>query len=115
MNNKSNVSRKIRKGDKVVAIAGNYRGQVGTVLSQLGEKVIVQGLNIRKKHIKKSQMNPNGGIVELERPIHISNVSVCNAEGKPLKLKTRTNTDGKRELFYKDGEQEIVYRVIKHS
>lgn len=111
MNKKSN---KIKKGDRVVAIAGNNRGQAGTVLSCLGEKVIVQGLNIRKKHVKKSQANPNGGIIELERPIHISNVRACNAEGKPLKLKTRTNDDGNRELYYKDGDKNVVYRVIKH-
>lgn len=111
--NKSNPCKKVKKGDKVVSIAGNYRGQVGTVLSRIGDKVIVQGLNIRKKHVKKSQTNPNGGIVELERPIHISNISACNADGKPIKLKTRQNADGDRELYYKEGDQDILYRVIK--
>lgn len=67
-------NKKIKKGDRVVAISGNFRGQFGTVLSKQGDKVIVQGLNIRKKHVKPSQQNQRGGIIELEKPIHISNL-----------------------------------------
>lgn len=115
MNNTSKANKKVIKGDKVVAITGNNKGQVGTVLSRVGDKVIVQGLNVRKKHIKKSQANPNGGIVDRERPIHISNVKVCNADGKPLKLKTRITAEGDRELYYRNGDQEVVHRVIKKS
>ena len=55
MNKNNGKCKKIRKGDKVVGIAGNYRGQSGTVLSCNGDKVIVQGLNVRKKHVKPSQ------------------------------------------------------------
>lgn len=52
----------IRKGDKVLVIAGNERGQVGTVLSRSDDRAVVQGLNLRKRHVKKSQTNPNGKI-----------------------------------------------------
>ncbi len=87
MDNIVKRSKKIRKGDKVIAIAGNYRGQFGTVLSCVGERIVVQGLNIRKKHVKKSQQNPHGGIVELEKPIHVSNLKRVHEDndqtGKP--------------------------------
>lgn len=106
------MNKKIRKGDKVVAIAGNYRGQFGTVMSRDGDKVVVQGLNLRKKHVKRSQQNPRGGIVELEKPIHISNLKVC-VDDVPVKLRIRTNKKGEREFFYKDGEKEVLYRSVR--
>lgn len=110
-----NRSKKIRKGDKVIAIAGNCRGQMGTVLSCDNDKVVVQGLNIRKKHVKRSQQNTHGGIVELEKPIHVSNLKVCVGEGRPVKLKVREGSDGERQLVYKDGDGETLYRSLKKS
>lgn len=110
-----NKSKKIRKGDKVLAIAGNNRGQIGTVIRCVGDKVVVQGLNIRKKHVKKSQENPQGGIIEIEKPIHVSNLKVCLDDGTPLNLKVRTNDNGERELYYKQGDKTIVYRSLKKS
>lgn len=106
-------NKKVRKGDKVVAIAGNERGKVGTVLSRVGEKVIVQGLNVRKKHVKRSQQHPAGGTLELEKPIHISNLKVCTAEEKPVKLKMRVKKNGERQLVYHSDKQEVVHRSIK--
>jgi len=107
------ASKKIRKGDKVIVLAGNDRGQTGHVLRVLGEKVVIQGINIRKKHVKKSQANPQGGIVELEKPVHSSNVSVCTDDNKPVKLKVRFNSKGERELFYKLDGKEVLYRAVK--
>lgn len=115
MKDKPKLNKKIRKGDKVIAIAGNNRGQTGTVLSRLGDKVIVQGLNIRKKHVKKNQANPKGGIIELEKSIHVSNLKVCTSDDKPIKLKVRQEKDGNRTLYYKEGDQEIVYRSVKQQ
>lgn len=106
-------SKKIRKGDKVIAVAGNYRGQVGVVKSCSGEKIIVEGLNLCKKHVKKSQQSPQGGIVEFEKPIHVSNLKVCVGDNTPVKLKVRHDDDGKRNLVYKQGDQEVVYRSVK--
>lgn len=106
-------TKKIRKGDRVVAISGNDRGLVGAVQSRNGDKVIVQGINLRKKHVKKSQEAPKGGIVEIERPIHISNLKVCVEGDKVTKLKVRENKEGDREFFYKKGDQEMVYRSVK--
>lgn len=108
-------SKKIRKGDKVLAIAGNCRGQTGTVIRCDGDKVLVQGLNVRKKHVKKSQANPQGGIIDLEKPIHVSNLKVCLDDGQPINLKVRENDKGGRELYYKQGDKLIVYRSLKKS
>jgi large subunit ribosomal protein L24 len=114
MENKPNQStKKIRKGDRVVAISGNNRGLIGTVQSRKGDKVIVQGLNLRKKHVKKSQEAPRGRIVEIERPIHISNLKVCVEGDTAAKLKVRANEEGDREFVYKQGDQEMVYRSVK--
>ena len=63
-------TKKIKKGDRVLAIAGNYRGQTGTVLLVTGDGAVVQGLNIKKKHVKKSNTHPQGGIIEIEKPIN---------------------------------------------
>lgn len=106
-------TKKIRKGDRVLAISGNSKGLIGAVRSRHGDKVIVQGLNLRKKHVKKSQEAPTGRIVEIERPIHISNLKVCVEGDNAAKLKVRENKEGDREFFYKQGDQEMVYRSVK--
>lgn len=111
----SNKSKKIRKGDKVIAIAGNNRGKTGTVLSCSGEKVLVQGLNVRKKHVKPSQQNQRGGIVEMEKPIHVSNLKVCTADETPVKLKVRATEKGERHLIYTDKDKEVLHRSLKKS
>lgn len=110
---KPRTNKKIRKGDKVIAIAGNYRGQTGTVLSCSGTRIVVQGINVRKRHMK-GQGNQPGRIIELEKPIDISNLKVCNEENQPVKLKVRFD-DGQKQLFYKKNGDDIVYRSMKKS
>ena len=102
---------KICKGDQVIVKTGVSRGQVGTVLSLHNNKVIVQGVNVRKKHTKPQEGIP-GGILEREMPIHISNLCAC-VNGKPVKVKTRSTDGGGRELYYMDGENAVTYRTIK--
>jgi large subunit ribosomal protein L24 len=106
-------SKKIRKGDKVIVRTGNDRGQTGQVLKVIGDKAIVQGINIRKKHVKGTQANPKGGIIELEKPIHISNLSLCTEDNKPIKLIVRTAENGNRAFYYKLDGKEVLYRTIK--
>lgn len=113
MNEKQKPSKKIRKGDTVIAVAGNHAGQTGNVMAVHGEKVIVQGLNVRKKAVKKSQMKPEGGFLEIESPIHVSNLRVC-VDGKPVKLKVK-NDQGTRSLYYMNEGKEVTYRTIKKS
>ena len=71
---------KVRKNDQVVVIAGNARGKQGKILKVFPERgrVIVEGVNIIKRHTRPNQRNPQGGIVQREAPIHISNVMLVD-------------------------------------
>ena len=105
-------SKKIKKGDKVVVIAGNSKGQSGTVLRLVGDGVLVQGLNLKKKHVRPSQANQKGGIVEMEAPIHCSNVQPCDADGKAVKLKMVREKSGAANLCYMKGKEQVTYRQV---
>ena len=107
------MSKWIRKGDQVVVIAGNNKGKTGQVLSRTEERVLVQGVNIRKKHLRKTQESQGGRIVEMEVPIHISNVNLCDKEGKAFRVRVRNSAENGRELVYKAGGEEIVHRSVK--
>ena len=86
---------KVRVGDKVRILAGKDRGKEGKVLVTLKkkDKVVVEGINIVKKHMKPSQTNETGGILSVEAPIHVSNVKVI--EGKVEKKETKKTTTKK--------------------
>ena len=75
------MSTKMKKGDHVKVIAGNHRGKEGKIIDVSLHKhvVIVEGVHMIKKHAKRSQALPQGGIIEREGPIHISNVKVVEA------------------------------------
>jgi large subunit ribosomal protein L24 len=91
---------KIRKGDRVKVIRGNHKGQEGTVLRVEREKnrVVIEGVNRRKRHMKPSQTNPEGGIVEFEAPVHASNVMLVDPEtSEPTRVRAQVGEDGKRE------------------
>ncbi len=107
------MSKWIRKGDRVLVIAGNNKGKSGEVLSRSDDAVIIQEVNMRKKHLKKTQESQGGRIIEMEMPIHISNVCLCDKEGNPLKVRSRANKEGLRELVYGTKNQETVYRSVK--
>src|SRR5271168_3576847 len=106
-------NKRIRKGDKVMIITGNDRGLVGEVLFRTESRITVRGVNVCKKHVKKSPQNPTGGIVEMEKPIHISNVTHCIDEEKPRKVKVGYDTKGKRLLVYREGDTDVPFRPIK--
>lgn len=109
------MSKKLRGGDQVIVIAGNDRGKSGKILSFPKEgRVVVEGINIRKKHMKKTQENQKGQILDIERSIHISNVKAA-VDGEGVKLKVRTNKEGERELFYQKGKTQTLYRPVKKS
>jgi large subunit ribosomal protein L24 len=77
----------VKKGDQVEVISGNFRGSSGKILAVLPRKqrVLVEGVRIIKKHLRKSQDNPSGKIAEREGPIHISNVKLIERGKKPVK------------------------------
>jgi large subunit ribosomal protein L24 len=91
------MPRHVRKGDTVMVTAGNDRGRTGQVLRIITDtsRVVVQGINVRAKHLKPTQANPQGGIVRREMPIHISNVSPV-ADGKPTRVRFVTKDDGSK-------------------
>jgi large subunit ribosomal protein L24 len=107
------MSKKIRKGDRVIVISGNDKGKAGEVLAKDENRIIVQGVNVRKKHLKKTQQMQGGRIVEMEMPIHISNVALTNKEGERISLRMKQPRKGERELVYQSGGKEVVYRSIK--
>ena len=79
----------VKKGDNVEVISGNFKGSSGKVLQLLPQKqrVLIEGVRIIKKHLRKSQDNPSGKIAEREGPIHISNVRLVERAEKPAKEK----------------------------
>ncbi|MDD3712237.1 MAG: 50S ribosomal protein L24 [Candidatus Izemoplasmatales bacterium] len=99
---------KLKKGDKVVIISGQDKGKQGTIIKVLTktDRVVLEGEGLTKikKHLKPSQVNPDGGIVEIEKPIHVSNVMLLDPKEKtPTRIgyKTVTETVKKKEVTKK--------------
>ena len=93
---------KIHKNDNVLIVAGKDRGKKGKVRKALPTKdsVIVEGMNLIKRHSKTKGKTRQAGIIELEGPIHISNIMViCNKCNKPARLGYRVLEDGKRARY----------------
>ncbi len=100
----------IKKGDTVSVIAGDNKGQQGKVLKVevAKQRAIVEGVNLIKKATKPNAKNPQGGIVEQEAPIHISNLQVLDPKsGKPSRVGRRANAEGKLVRFAKKSGEEI--------
>ena len=89
----------VKKGDQVEVISGNFRGSSGRILAVFPAKqrVVVEGVRIIKKHLRKSQDNPSGKIAEREGPIHISNVKLIEREKKPEKKPAKKSKKEKEE------------------
>ncbi len=102
---------KIRKNDTVMVISGNDKGKTGKVLKVFPKefKIIIEGINLRKRHTKASQKNPQGGIIEKEAPINASNVMILDP-----KTNETTRIGAKIILDDKTGKKKIV-RVSKVS
>ena len=87
---------KIRKNDQVVVVSGNSRGKRGKVLKVYPEKnrVIVEGVNIIKRHTRPNQKNPQGGIIQREAPIHLSNIMLLDPKtNEPTRVGTKVVKD----------------------
>lgn len=100
---------KIRKGDKVVVIAGKHKGTRGEVLRVIPAKdrVLVAGVNVVTKHIKPTRQNQRGGIEKREAPIHISNIMIADPQtGEPTRVRIQSLEDGRKvRVAVKSGEQ----------
>ena len=100
----------IKKGDPVLVIAGDNKGQQGKVLKVevSKQRAIVEGVNLCKKATKPNAQNPQGGIVEKEAPIHVSNLQVLDPKsGKPTKVGRKANAEGKLVRYAKKSGEEI--------
>ncbi|MFV0480270.1 MAG: 50S ribosomal protein L24 [Anaerorhabdus sp.] len=100
---------KIKKGDKVKVITGHYKGTVGDVIAVFPKKeqVIVEGVNMKKKTIKPSQANPDGGIAEMAAPIHVSNVMAYDSKAKAVSRVGYTMEKNEKIRVYKKTGKEI--------
>lgn len=99
---------KIKKGDQVQIITGKDRGKRGSVLSLLPKsgKVIVEGLNLRKKHVKSRKQGAPGERIEVPAPINASNVMlVCPHTGKPTRIGSKVSGDAKVRISKRSGKE----------
>lgn len=98
----------VKKGDTVKVISGKDKGKTGVVLTALPkkERVIIEGINIIKKHTKPNQANPQGGIVSQEAAIHVSNVMLLDPKsGEPTRVGYKVEDGKKVRVAKKTGEK----------
>jgi len=98
---------RLKKGDKVVVIAGSDRGKTGRLLAVLPrrDQVLVEGVNMKWKHVRKSQENPQGGRTQREYPVHVSNVAFWDEQaGKGVRLGARMDGGAKRRVARPTGK-----------
>lgn len=92
-----NKEMQVRRGDQVAVVAGNFKGSEGRVLrvEPRRNRLVVEGVNMRKRHQRPTQANPEGGIVTSEAPIHVSNVMlICPRCKAPARIRRRHDPDG---------------------
>ncbi len=96
------MARHVRKGDLVMITSGSHKGKTGTIMRVLvgasadDTRVVIKGLNLRTKNLRPTQRNPQGGVITREAPIHVSNVSPVDGQGKPTRVRFKTNADGSK-------------------
>jgi large subunit ribosomal protein L24 len=100
------MAAKIKKGDRVVVLAGRDKGRQGEVVRvwPKEERLLVQGLNLVKRHTKPTQADPQGGIKTKEAPLHVSNVAFVDSNGKPTRVGFRVEGDKKVRIAKTTGE-----------
>ena len=104
---------RIKKSDEVIVIAGKDKGVIGTVSKVLDKKLLIDGVNLAKKHVRPSQKYPQGGQMQIEQPIQISNVQPVNPKtGKGSRVRIEVNAKGEKNRVALDG---TVIGVIKKA
>jgi large subunit ribosomal protein L24 len=101
---------RLKKGDTVIVLAGKYKGQTGTITAThpRENKVTVEGINIVKKHVKPSQTNPQGAIVEITKPIWVSKVAIVEPTSKTAsRIGYQIDKDGNKTRVFKKTGKEI--------
>lgn len=102
------MARHVRKGDVVMITAGANKGKTGRIREVLTkqEAVLIEGLNLRTKHLKPTRVAPQGGVVTREAPVHLSNVSPV-VDGKPTRVRFKTKPDGSKVRVAARNGQEL--------
>ena len=97
---------KIKTGDTVRVIAGDHKGSEGKILKLFSDnnKAIVEGVNVVKRHTKPNAQNPQGGIVEKEAAIHVSNLSLLTTDGETTRVGYQMNGDTKERISLRTKE-----------
>lgn len=100
----------IKKGDTVMVIAGDSKGQQGRVLAVdvEKEKILVEGVNIVSKHSRPTNQNPKGGIIEKEAPIHVSNLKLIDGSGKPVRVGRKLDEKTNKSVRYSKNTGEVI-------
>ena len=100
------AAQKIKKGDTVVVLSGKDKGRTGEVVKAMPKesKVIVSGINVHARHRKPTQQSPQGGIERKEAPLHVSNVAIATADGKPTRVRFEERDGKKVRVAAKSGE-----------
>jgi large subunit ribosomal protein L24 len=101
------ISTKLKKDDQVIVIAGKDKGKSGKILRIDTKKarVVVEGVNMVKKAVKKKNAQDRGGIVEIEASLHISNVQIADKGGKPARITYKIEGDAKTRVSAKTGDK----------
>ena len=100
------MATQLKKGDKVIIIAGQDKGKTGAIqkIDRINQRVVVEGVNVRKKHQKPKQNNPEGSIIDIYAPIHLSNVALIDPKSKKAtRFKVSVVKDKKVRLAVKSG------------
>lgn len=94
---------RLKKGDTVVVTTGKYKGKTGKVVAThpKDNKVTVEGINVVKKHIKPTQVRPQGGIEEITKPIWVSKVAIVDDKKKPSRIGYKVDKDGNKTRVLK--------------
>ena len=100
------MAAKIKKGDRVVILTGKDKGKTGSVTKVWPKecRVLVEGINIVQRHTRPTQLDPQGGIKNKEAPLHLSNVAIVDANGKPTRVGFRVDGDKKVRVAKSTGE-----------
>lgn len=91
------MPRHVKKGDQVIITSGDHKGKTGEIMriDTKTDRVYIKGLNLRTRHMRPTRLNPQGGVITKEAPIHISNVSPV-VDGKPTRVRFEVKADGSK-------------------
>ena len=103
------MAAKIRKGDRVVVLAGKDKGRQGVVTRVFPKdaRVLVEGVNMVQRHTRPTQMDPQGGIKNKEAPLHLSNVAIVDSKGKATRVGFRM--DGEKKVRFAKTTGEVIH------